>query len=104
MDDRFEISPFLQKLLIRSYWKFAIFCCRLTPAGIYLHKVKKGNTRTTSEICSKLAIYTTESCFSSVLIVTFHKFHKFFGVSNVNFKQANAGWDHMLGQGLKKYR
>ena len=47
---------------------------RLFPAGIYLLKVNKRNTRTKCEICSKLTIKTPEQCQwrrSGVFIVNF---------------------------------
>ena len=44
------------------------------PTGIYLFKVNSGNTKTKSEICSKLMIKASEQrkwCLSGVLIVDF---------------------------------
>ena len=51
----------------------------INPAVIYLLKVNNNNTRTMSEICSKLAIKTPH-------------FSPCSGVSIVEFDQANAGW------------
>ena len=52
-----------------------LFMCKGEfPVGIYLFKVKNGNTRTMSDICSKLTIKTPKQRYwrrSSVFIVNF---------------------------------
>ena len=53
----------------------------LYPAGIYMFKVNNRNTRTRSEICSKLTIKTLWTYCTTCS-----------SVSIVNFEQVNAGW------------
>ena len=52
------------------------------PAGIYMFKVNKRNTRTRCEICSKLTIKIPER----------HHWR----VSIVSLEQVNAGWEEVL--------
>ena len=60
------------------------------PAGIYLLKVNNRNTRTRSEICSKLAIKTQER----------RQWHHY-GVLNVNFEHISH-LDHVFRHKKKK--
>ena len=51
------------------------------PAGIYLFKVKYGNTKTMCEICSKLKITTLERRHDVILVslmLTLNRFHALF--------------------------
>ena len=70
---------------------------KLIPAGIHLLKVKNRNTRTRSEIRSKLSIKTSERCHwgrSGVSIVNFEYIsHLFDSVSIVNFEHVITSWD-----------
>ena len=54
-----------------------------SPAGIYLLKANKRNTRTRCEICSKLTIKTLYRTYFTLC----------FRVSIANFEQVNDGWD-----------
>ena len=70
----FFTTPKLKKQITESrLFLTVVFLLFTTPASIYLFKVNNRNTRTRSEICSKLT-----TCSS---------------VSIVNFEQANAHWD-----------
>ena len=59
------------------------------PAGTYLLKVNKRNTRTRYEICSKLTIRIPERRH---LLLTLNIFHPCSSVSIVNFEHVIAGW------------
>ena len=63
------------------------------PAGIYLLKVNKRNTRTRCEICSKLTINNRPPGVVLVYLLTLTYFTPCSSVSFVNFQQVNAGWD-----------
>ena len=70
------------------------------PAGNYLFKVNRRNTRTWHEICSKLSIKTPEQCQlrrSGVFIVNFEHILRLVLVLHlviVNFEDVIAGYNH----------
>ena len=57
------------------------------PVGIHFFKVKSGNTRIVSAICTKSTIKTSER--RQLLIYLIHCFVVFI----VDFEQVNAGWE-----------
>ena len=69
----------------------------VNPGGNVMFKVNNRNTRTRSEICSRLTMKTTGRCQwrrSNGFIVKFeHIFTPCSSVSIVNFEQAIAGWE-----------
>ena len=62
-----------------------------------MFKVNNKNTRTRSEICSKLTMKTPERRQSYISYLTF------FFVFLVNFEQVNAGWKEAALKYLTKY-
>ena len=78
----------------RWNWIFHSQVNTTNAAGIYLLKVNNRNTRTMCEICSKLTIKPPENVIDVVLVallLTFNRFHIFFGFVIVDFEQVNAG-------------
>ena len=56
---------------------------------IFLFKVNNGSIRKMCEICSKLAIKKPAKCWVQQAIISP-------GLSIVDFKQINAGWDLVM--------
>ena len=75
---------------IKQIRNFAIYIPRRnSPAGIYLVKVNKRNTRTRCEICSKVTIKTPEQCH-----------WRRFGVFIINFEHVIAGCEDQWNENI----
>ena len=94
------LTKFFYLVYIFSSPKYLIFWLihggffQINPAGIYLFKVKNGNTRKLSEIYSELTIKTLEWRVVNLasILLTMSKFTHRAVFTNVDFEQVNASW------------